>query len=115
MDAASDFLAGTVIPEPRLVAWILGFGLVSMAVLLVLGLGVRVVGFLLLFVSIASLVTIRWGAFSIFQDGMEGFLGDRTLLTAAVSLILMAFGAGRWSIDGAIRGARDSSRAARSH
>lgn len=115
VDAASDFLAGTVIPEPRLVAWILGFGLVSMAVLLVLGLGVRGVGFLLLFVSVASLVTIRWGAFSVFQDGMEGFLGDRTLLTAAVSLILMAFGAGRWSIDGAIRGARDSSRAARSH
>ena len=114
VDAASQFLGQTVIPEPRLVSWILGFGLVGMAALLVLGLGTRLVGFLLLAVAVASLALIRWGQFSIFQDGLEGFLGDRTLLTAAVGLILTAFGAGRWSIDGAIRNAREKSKAAKS-
>lgn len=111
VDGAANFLGNTVIPEPRLVAWILGFGMVAMAALLVLGLGVRIVGFVLLAVAIASLATIRWGSFSIFYEGMEGFFGDRTLLTAAVALIFIAFGAGRASIDGAIYSARENSRA----
>lgn len=113
IDASEAFFATTVIPEPRLTAWILGSVLIVSAFLLVIGLGARVVGFVLLALSIASLVTIRWGAFSIFVSGMEGFYGDRTLLTAAVALVLLAFGAGAWSIDGAIRNAREESRAAR--
>ncbi|NLE96758.1 MAG: DoxX family membrane protein [Propionibacterium sp.] len=113
IDASEAFLATTVIPEPRITAWILGSVLIASAFLLVIGLGVRIVGVLLLAISIASLATIRWGAFSIFMDNMEGFLGDRTLLTAAVALILVAFGGGGWSIDGAIRGAREESKAAR--
>lgn len=114
VDAATKFLEGTVIPEPRLVAWILGFGLVAIAVLLVLGLGARIWAGLLLAVAIASLATIRWGSFSIFQPGMEGFLGDRTLLTAGASLVIMAFGAGRFSIDGAIHSARQKAKRSKS-
>lgn len=113
IDGATEFLSTTVIPEPRLVAWILGFGFVALAALLVLGLGARLVGFLLFAVAVASLVTIRWGQFSIFQPGMEGFLGDRTLLTAVSGLVISAFGAGRASIDGAIHAARQKAKAAR--
>lgn len=112
VDAATEALSGTVIPEPRLVAWILGFALASMAVLLVLGLGVRIVGVVLVVLAAASLAVLRWGQFSIFQDGLEGFLGDRTLMTAAVGFVLAAFGSGRWGIDGAIRAARDKSKSA---
>ncbi len=109
VDRAEEFLSQTVLPEPRLVAWILGFGLASIAALLVLGLGARFVAFLLMLVAGASLAIIRWGRFSIFQPGYEGFLGDRTLLTLAASLVIVAFGAGRFSIDGAIYAARHRS------
>ncbi len=113
VDAAAQFLSTTVIPEPRLVAWILGFGLVSMAVLLFLGFGARIWAGVLLLVAIGSLVTVRWGNFSIFQPGMDGFLGDRTLLTAGAALVILAFGAGRFSIDGAIHSAREKAKFAR--
>ncbi|RRD47098.1 DoxX family protein [Tessaracoccus sp. OH4464_COT-324] len=113
IDGATRFLARTVVPEPQLVAWILGFGLAAMAAMLVLGFGARIAAFLLLVVSIASLSVIRWGQFSIFQPGMEGFLGDRTLLTAAAALVILTFGAGRFSIDGAIYSARQEAKAAK--
>ena len=105
-----EFIANTVVPEPRLVAWILGYGLAVLAALLLIGLGARFFSVLLVLISGASLALFRWGAFSIFMDGREGFLGDRTLLTLAAALVIVAFGAGRWSIDGAIYSARQKSK-----
>lgn len=105
-----EFIANTVVPEPRLVAWILGYSLAVLAALLLIGLGARFFGVLLVLISGASLALFRWGAFSIFMDGREGFLGDRTLLTLAAALVIVAFGAGRWSIDGAIYAARQKSK-----
>ena len=105
-----EFIANTVVPEPRLVAWILGYGLAVLAALLLIGLGARFFSVLLVLISGASLALFRWGAFSIFMDGRESFLGDRTLLTLAAALIIVAFGAGRWSIDGAIYSARQKSK-----
>ena len=105
-----QFLAGTVIPEPRLVAWILGYGLAVLAALLLIGLGARFFSAVLVLVAGASLALFRWGAFSIFMDGREGFLGDRTLLTLVAALVIVAFGAGRWSVDGAIYAARQASK-----
>ena len=105
-----EFIANTVVPEPRLVAWILGYGLSVLAALLLIGLGARFFSVLLVLISGASLALFRWGAFSIFMDGREGFLGDRTLLTLAAALVIVAFGAGRWSIDGAIYSARQKSK-----
>ncbi|WP_297740965.1 hypothetical protein [uncultured Tessaracoccus sp.] len=105
-----EFLAGTVVPEPRLVAWVLGYSLAVLAAFLLIGLGARFVSVLLVLISGASLALFRWGAFSIFTEGSEGFLGDRTLLTLAAALVIVAFGAGRWSIDGAIYAARQKSK-----
>lgn len=105
-----EFIANTVVPEPRIVAWILGYGLAVLAALLLIGLGARFFSALLVLISGASLALFRWGAFSIFMDGREGFLGDRTLLTLAAALVIVAFGAGRWSIDGAIYSARHKSK-----
>lgn len=107
---AEEFIAGTVVPEPRLVAWILGYGLAALAALLLIGLGARFFGVVLVLISGASLAVFRWGSFSIFMDGREGFLGDRTLLTLVAALVIVAFGAGRWSIDGAISAARRASK-----
>ncbi|MGV8845070.1 hypothetical protein [Tessaracoccus sp.] len=114
VDSTADFLAGVpLIPEPRLVAWILGFTLGVMALLLVIGLLQRVVGFVLLAVAVCSLVFIRWGNFAIFTKNVEGFIGDKDLLLAAIGLLLLTLGGGAWGIDGAFRRARAASKAER--
>ncbi|MHA6508637.1 DoxX family protein [Tessaracoccus sp. Y1736] len=113
IDATAEFLGATLIPEPRLVAWIIGFGLAVLAVLLVIGLAVRVAGLLLAVVAVGSLVFIRWGQFSPFVAGMEGFLGDHDLLLAAVGILFFSLGGGRWGIDGAFVKARETAREAK--
>ena len=80
----------------------------------VIGLLQRVVGFLLLAISVASLVFIRWGNFQIFTSGglwVDGFIGDKDLLLAAIGLLLLTIGGGAWGIDGAFRRARAEARA----
>ena len=113
IDATAEFLGATLLPEPRLVAWIVGFGLAVLAVLLVIGLAVRVAGLLLAVVAVGSLVFIRWGQFSPFVAGMEGFLGDHDLLLAAVGILFFSLGGGRWGIDGAFVKARETAREAK--
>lgn len=110
IDATAEFLSATLIPEPPLVAWILGIGLFLLAVLLVIGLAVRVAGLLLAVVAVGSLAFIRWGQFSPFIAGMEGFLGDHDLLLAAVGILFLSLGGGRWGIDGAFVKAREAAR-----
>lgn len=113
VDATAEFIGRTLIPEPVTVAWSVGFGLAAMAVLLVIGLAVRVVGVLLAIVAGCSLAFIRWGQFSPFVDGMEGFLGDLDLLLLAVGIVFLTLGGGRWGIDGAFVKARQNAREAR--
>lgn len=113
LDATTEFLSNTLIPEPQLVAWIVGVGLAVMAVLLVIGLAVRVVGALLAVVAVGSLAFVRWGQFSPFVAGMEGFLGDLDLLLLAVGIVFLSLGGGRWGIDGAFVKARENAREAR--
>lgn len=113
IDEAANLLGSTLIPDPRLVTWILGFLLLTLALLLILGLLQRVVGFLLLVVAVMSLAFLRWGPFNPFQAGIEGFRGDRDLLLAAVGLVLLGLGGGLWGLDGAFRRARAKARAAR--
>ncbi len=114
VDATANFLAGyPLIPEPRLVAWILGFTLGGLALFLVIGLLQRLVGFLLLAIAVASLVFIRWGNFPIVEADTAGFIGDTDLLLAAVGLLLLSMGGGRWGIDGAFRASRAAAKAER--
>lgn len=112
-DTANYLANQPLIPEPRLVAWILGFAFAVMAVMLVIGLGVRIVGFLLAGVAIAALALLRWGSFSLFAPDMEGFRGDHDLLLAAVGILLFSIGGGRFGIDGAISKSRAAAREAK--
>ena len=82
----------------------------AMALLLVIGLLPRVVGVLLLLMAICSLAFIRWGAFSPFQSGVDGFLGDRDLLLGAVAWLLICLGGGGWGIDAAFRHSREAAK-----
>lgn len=113
VEATTEFLGQTLIPEPEIVAWSVGFGLAGIAVFLVIGLAVRVMGTLLAAVACCSLAFIRWGNFSPFVDGMEGFLGDTDLLLAAVGILFLSIGGGRWGVDGAFVKARQNAREAR--
>ncbi len=106
-------LEPTMIPEPRLAAWIAGFTLAFLAILLVLGFAQRLVGLLLMVYGIGMLVFVRWGTFNPFLEGFEGFVGDKELLLVGIGLLLLLLGGGRWGIDGAIRGSRARSRAER--
>ncbi len=113
IDGTAEVLGLTMLPEPRLLAWIGGFTLLGMALLLVIGLFQRVVGFVLLGLAVVSLVFLRWGAFSPFVAGEEGFIGDRDLLLATIGLLLICVGGGGWGIDGAFRRARAAAKAER--
>lgn len=111
--ATAETLGATMIPEPRLAAWILGFTLGALALLLVIGMLQRLVGFLLLAIAVASLVFLRWGNFNIFSASFEGFpmLGDKELLLAGIGLLLLSMGGGSWGVDGAFRRSRANARA----
>ena len=114
IDATTDYLSRQpIIPEPRLVAWILGFGLAIMALFLVIGLAVRVVGLLLAALSGTALALIRWGQFSIFEANKEGFRGDMDLLLVGVGILLLSLGGGRFGIDGAFARARENAKEAK--
>lgn len=113
IDGAAEVLGRTVLPQPRLIAWIGGFTLITLALLLVVGALQRVVGALLLVFSVLSLVFVRWGRFSPFVSGVEGFIGDRDLLLGAVGLLLLCLGGGGWGIDAAFRRSREAAKAER--
>ena len=110
VDGTAEALSRTHLPEPRMVVWIGGFLLAAMALLLVIGLLQRVVGVVLLVMAICSLAFIRWGAFSPFLPGLDGFLGDRDLLLGAVALLLICLGGGGWGIDAAFRHSREAAK-----
>ena len=106
VDASAELLGRTLLPEPRLLTWIVGFGLAALAVMLVIGLAVRVVGFLMTVLAVGSLAFLRWGAFSVFRPGIDGFIGDRDLLLAAIGILFFCVGGGRAGVDAAFSLAR---------
>ncbi|MDO5066048.1 MAG: DoxX family membrane protein [Propionibacteriaceae bacterium] len=112
-EATAERLATTALPQPELMTWVLGFTFGGIALCLVIGMMVRVAGLLMLAASVASLALYRWGAFSPFVPGVEGFSGDRDLLLGAVGMLFIAVGGGGWGIDGAFRRARARARAER--
>ena len=106
VDASADLLGRTLLPEPRLLSWIFGFSLAALAVLLVIGLAVRVVGLLMTVLAVGALAFLRWGAFSVFRPGVDGFIGDRDLLLAGVGILFFCVGGGRAGVDAAFSIAR---------
>lgn len=110
----AEHLAQTILPYPNEIAWGLGFTLAAMAVLLVIGLGVRVVGLVLAILAGCTLAFLRWGStFSIFVAETEGFRGDKDLILLAIGFLLFCIGGGKVGIDGAISKARWNSKLAK--
>jgi uncharacterized membrane protein YphA (DoxX/SURF4 family) len=79
----------------------------TVALLLLFGLGTRVVGGVLVVLGAAWLTFILWGAVSPFQRGIPGFTGEFEVLLVAVGFLFTGLGGGGWlSLDAFFHRAR---------
>ncbi len=98
--------AATVMPRPDIAAYAqIGLEIV-IAVMLVIGLGTRIAGLLLLVLSVVSLAFVQWGAVNPFQPGANDFIGVVDVLLAGAGLLFATTGGGRAAFDGAIHSDR---------
>jgi len=101
--ATEDWLTNYHIPQPTLVAWLLGAVLIIVALLLLVGFGTRLAGLLTAAVAVLVLVFIRWGYAPVLVSGQAGFVGDWDVVVAGVGLAVFCLGSGGWAIDAAMR------------
>lgn len=103
-----------IVPENfmLLLAWALAIGELAIAAGLLFGFLTRIAGFGALLVGAGALVLVHWLTNPISLEPGAGFPGSLELLIATVGLLFLFLGAGRWSIDGAIRSRRAAKKAA---
>ena len=106
LSATRDMWAATIVPSPGIIAWT-QIGLeIAIAVMLVIGLGTRIAGLLLLVLAIAQLAFVQWGVVSPFQPGAADFIGAVDFMLAGAGVLFAAVGGGRIAFDGAIHSSR---------
>lgn len=104
MTATQNFIdSSTVLPEPQIMAWVLGVGEILIGVALLFGFLTRVAGFFLAVLGGMALGFVMWGSVNPFQADTPGFTGELELLLLGVGLLFLFVGSGRWAIDGAMR------------
>lgn len=103
LQATSDVIATTWIPEPSIMAIVLSAAELAIAVSLLIGLLTRVSGFGVAAIAILALVFVLWGQTNPFADATFGFSGEYELVLAGAGLLLLCVGGGGWSIDRRIR------------
>lgn len=108
-----ELLQGTILPEPAILAVVLGAAEVAIAIALVFGLLTRVAGLGVALVAGGALAFVLWGPWSPFIPSQDGFIGELELLLVAVGLVFLLVGAGGWSVDRGIRAGRSSDKRAR--
>lgn len=102
LSATRDMWAATIAPSPGIIAWT-QIGLeIAIAVMLVIGLGTRIAGLLLLVLAIAQLAFVQWGVVSPFQPGAADFIGAVDVMLAGAGVLFATVGGGRIAFDGAI-------------
>lgn len=106
LQATTDLIATTWIPEPGIMALVLCGGEILIAAGLLLGVLTRVAGFGVAAVAGGALVFVLWGASNPFVEGQFGFVGEYELVLVAVGLLYILVGGGAWSVDGSFRRAR---------
>ncbi|MDR1449771.1 MAG: hypothetical protein LBI84_06170 [Propionibacteriaceae bacterium] len=110
LSATKQLWANTVLNDtlnPDVLAWIQVAAEGAIALLLLFGLGVRVVGAALMVLGVAWLVFVLWGAVSPFQTGIPGFTGEFEILLVAVGFLFLGVGGGGWlSLDAFFHRAR---------
>jgi len=102
LSATRDMWAATIVPSPGIIAWT-QIGLeIAIAVMLVIGLGTRIAGLLLLVLAIAQLAFVQWGVVSPFQPGAADFIGVVDVMLAGAGGLFATVGGGSIAFDGAI-------------
>ncbi len=109
--ATEAFLSKVGLPQPFYFAWGLGVAEVLVAVALLFGLLTRIAGLGVAAIAIGSLTFVMWGAVNPIQEGVAGFIGELEVLLAAVGVLFLLLGGGRWSIDGSMRSRRAKAKA----
>lgn len=100
--AAQQLFATTILPAPAIMATVTGVASLAIAVALVFGLLTRVAGFGVLLIAVGALTFALWGDGRPFI-GRAGFVGELELLLAAVGLLLLCIGGGKFSFDRGFR------------
>lgn len=102
LTATQKMWEATVLQSPATIAWV-QIGLeIGIALMLVLGLGTRIAGILLVVLSVMQLAFVQWGAVNPFQSGAIDFIGIVDVMLAGAGLLFATVGGGRAAIDGAI-------------
>jgi putative oxidoreductase len=98
----AGFLRQIHVPAPLLNAWVVALLETAGAVLLILGLGTRVIALGLALDMLVALATVRIGK-APFTSGNEGAGWDSEFMLLAASLALVFTGAGRFGFDHVLR------------
>jgi putative oxidoreductase len=99
LERTSNFFLSLHIPLPHLNAWVVGVTECVGGLLLLTGLGTRLVGALLAFDMIVAYLTADFDKVKHIFDAPDKFLGADPFLFMLASIIVVAFGPGRFSLD----------------
>jgi uncharacterized membrane protein YphA (DoxX/SURF4 family) len=72
---------------------------VAIAVALIFGIAMRVVGVGIAVIAIGALAYVKWRTGALFTEGQPGFTGELELLLAAVGVMFVGVGGGGWTVD----------------
>lgn len=100
VQAVQTMLAGTVIPEPVIMSYVLTGAEVAIAIALVFGLFTRLAGLGVAAIGIGALVFVHWITNPFVGNTL---IGELELLLGGVGLLFLFLGAGGWSVDAAVR------------
>jgi putative oxidoreductase len=103
LERTTNFFQSLHIPLPHLNAWIVGLSECLGGLLLLTGFGARLVGALLAFDMIVAYLTADIDKIKHIFDEPDKFVSADPFLFMLASLIVVAFGPGKFSIDWIIR------------
>jgi putative oxidoreductase len=99
LDVTRTQFAQIGIPYADTMAFVVGVCEVAIAIALIFGIAIRIVGLGIAAIAIGALVYVKWRTNTIFTDGQPGFVGELELLLAAVGLMFAGVGGGGWTVD----------------
>jgi uncharacterized membrane protein YphA (DoxX/SURF4 family) len=106
LGATQELWANSILPSGDVIAIVVIILEYLAAVLLLLGLGSRIAGGLIIVVFVTILIFLVWGALSLFTTGVVGFRGELEVLMVILGLVLAGVGGGGVAVDAAIHRAR---------
>ena len=107
LSATKALWANSVLPNPDLLAVIQIVAGYTIALMLILGLGSRMAGVLMVVLFGTILPFLVWGPeIPLFTSGVNGFSGEYELLMTGIGLLFVGIGGGGAAVDGAIHRSR---------